>query len=98
MLRNNVSNLLIQGAVFTTPLPKLDDPLCHENIAIKPDWFFPRPHGFSGANREARELCKRCPEIEPCLEYALENNIQSGIWGGTLPKDRILIRRKRRNG
>ena len=39
-------------------------------------------------------ICEKCPVIMECLEYALvyENE---GIWGGTLPADRVRIRRER---
>jgi WhiB family transcriptional regulator, redox-sensing transcriptional regulator len=32
--------------------------------------------------------------IDDCLEYALETNQRSGIWGGTSERERKSLRRK----
>jgi hypothetical protein len=45
----------------------------------------------------AKAICENCPVQEPCLEYALndpEAHIY-GCWGGTSPRDRKIIRRRR---
>ena len=48
--------------------------------------------------RQALELCARCPVREPCLEYALREREMYGIWGGVLEPDRrTLIRDLRRH-
>jgi WhiB family transcriptional regulator, redox-sensing transcriptional regulator len=44
----------------------------------------------------ARRICANCPVKEPCLEYALENHIEHGVWGGTSERGRRLIVRQRR--
>ncbi len=35
------------------------------------------------------EMCRLCPVQVPCLDFALTTNQTEGIWGGTLPDDRI---------
>lgn len=50
-----------------------------------PDIFFPERGGSSKA---ARALCADCPVRAECLEYALANHEDFGIWGGTSPRDR----------
>lgn len=41
--------------------------------------FFPT----SGQSAEpAKEVCRRCAVAEPCLAYALDNDINQGIWAG----------------
>jgi WhiB family redox-sensing transcriptional regulator len=45
--------------------------------------------------RPAIRICRGCPEIEPCLEYALEHPLLTGVWGGTMPNDRAVIRTER---
>lgn len=42
----------------------------------------------------AKAICAVCPVIEDCLEYSLETNQRSGIWGGTSEKERKSLRRK----
>jgi WhiB family redox-sensing transcriptional regulator len=32
--------------------------------------------------REARAVCRRCPVRGPCLEFAAEQGIWFGVWGG----------------
>jgi WhiB family redox-sensing transcriptional regulator len=44
----------------------------------------------------ARALCATCPVKEPCLEYALRNRIDHGVWGGTSERERRRILRQRR--
>ncbi|HSM45444.1 MAG TPA: WhiB family transcriptional regulator [Acidimicrobiia bacterium] len=43
---------------------------------------------------KAKAVCAVCPVIDDCLEYALETNQRSGIWGGTSEKERKSLRRK----
>lgn len=44
-----------------------------------PDRFFPeRGQSISAAKR----LCDRCPARQDCLHYAIEEEIEFGVWGG----------------
>lgn len=54
--------------------------------------FFRSP-GY--AADEAKAICRRCPVQSECLEYALEERINFGIWGGATERDRRRIRRER---
>lgn len=58
-----------------------------------PETFF--PSDGVGVER-ARKICKGCPVIEECLEYALSERIEHGVWGGCSERERrrILKRRK----
>lgn len=55
------------------------------------DTFFPteRSHAV-----EAKKICATCPVREQCFAYAMELNIQHGIWGGTSAHERNRIRRR----
>lgn len=57
-----------------------------------PNIFFP-----SGAHgvEIARKICADCVVKIPCLEYAIENRIDHGVWGGTSERERRRIIRSR---
>ena len=55
-------------------------------------YFFPQRGGSSKAGRA---LCARCPVASECLELALSNGEQFGIWGGTSERERRVLRRER---
>jgi WhiB family transcriptional regulator, redox-sensing transcriptional regulator len=60
-----------------------------------PDLFF--PVGTTGPALDqiatARAVCGACPVQEPCLEFALMTNQDSGIWGGTSEDERRKLRK-----
>ncbi len=58
-----------------------------------PGLFFPS----DGVGVEiAKKICTTCPSKEPCLEYALTNRIDHGVWGGTSERQRRRILKARR--
>ena len=59
---------------------------------VDPEIFFPERGGSSKA---ARAVCNRCEVRMQCLEYALNNKEQFGIWGGTSERERRRLRRER---
>lgn len=66
-----------------------------ECLDADPEVFFP----IVGSNGlEAKRICARCPVIDECLQYALDNNIDDGVWGGMSVPQRLVIlgRRKER--
>lgn len=69
----------------------MDDGAC---MGVDPDLFFPE-RGASVA--EAKAVCRSCPVIDACLEYALQEGIKVGIWGGCSERERRQIRRTRRH-
>ncbi len=52
--------------------------------------FFIEPGGTPDA---ARAVCSGCPTRQPCLAYAVAQEIP-GIWAGTTPRQRAAMRRK----
>jgi WhiB family transcriptional regulator, redox-sensing transcriptional regulator len=60
-----------------------------------PDLFF--PVGTTGPAIEqiaqAKAVCNTCLVRQPCLEYALVTNQDSGVWGGTSEEERRKLRR-----
>lgn len=61
--------------------------LCAE---VDPEIFYPEK---GQSTREAKRLCLTCSVSEQCLQYALRNNEDAGIWGGTSPQERKEMRR-----
>lgn len=58
-----------------------------------PSTFFPS----DGVGVEiAKRICEGCEVKEQCLEYALENRIDHGVWGGTSERQRRRILKKRK--
>ncbi|MEV7795176.1 WhiB family transcriptional regulator [Streptomyces sp. NPDC087512] len=49
--------------------------------------FFPLPRDHE-AIAEAKELCGWCPVRSDCLNFALENVLKEGIWGGLTEAER----------
>ncbi|MFN8021831.1 MAG: WhiB family transcriptional regulator [Acidimicrobiales bacterium] len=58
-----------------------------------PAVFF--PSDGVGVDR-ARKICSDCPVAEQCLEYALEQRIEHGVWGGASERERRRILKRRR--
>jgi WhiB family redox-sensing transcriptional regulator len=61
-----------------------------------PDLFF--PVGTTGQALvqidRAKQVCAQCPVSQECLDFALETNQDSGIWGGTSEEERRKLRRE----
>jgi len=56
-------------------------------------------HPFRGAGVEkARKICGRCEVKDLCLEYALVEEIEHGVWGGASERERRRIKKRRRDG
>jgi WhiB family redox-sensing transcriptional regulator len=45
---------------------------------------------------KARKICRDCPVLSRCLEYALEERIDHGVWGGCSERERRRILKTRR--
>ncbi len=57
-----------------------------------PNVFFPQ----DGVGVEvARRICATCPVRELCLEYAVSNRIEHGVWGGMSERGRRRLARSR---
>ena len=59
----------------------------------RPEVFF--PSDGAGVER-AQRICATCPVGEQCLEYAIDNHIEHGVWGGASERARRRIARARR--
>lgn len=43
---------------------------------------------------EAKAVCRRCEVREQCLDWALENGADFGVWGGLSEDERRALRRR----
>jgi WhiB family redox-sensing transcriptional regulator len=71
------------------PEPWMAEARCR---SMDPEIFFPTD-GL-GVQRAAA-ICETCPVKEACLEYALVNGIQHGVFGGVSERARVRLRRAR---
>ena len=62
---------------FTPPFNPPDAP-CKGATAL----FFQDQRGDSTNTERAKAVCQTCPHIAPCLDYAITNEEQFGVWGG----------------
>jgi WhiB family redox-sensing transcriptional regulator len=71
-----------------------DHALCRDT---DPELFFPvgtTGHALTSIDH-AKRVCDECRVTPECLEFALETNQDSGIWGGLSEDERRAIRRQR---
>lgn len=40
---------------------------------------------------QAKSTCKQCPVASDCLEFANQNRIKDGVWGGLTYKERRIL-------
>lgn len=59
------------------------------------DLFFPSNESDFSMVRNAKALCRACPVLEECLQYALDTKQTEGIWGGLTSRERRAARRER---
>ena len=84
-----LSQETIRESRFTSEDWKLDG-VCR---TIDPDLWFPEG---SSTGYAAKKMCRRCPVMDECLRYALDNNEQYGVWGGMGSSERRNMRRRLR--
>jgi WhiB family redox-sensing transcriptional regulator len=89
-----VSILASSLALATAEDTWRDVALCRDT---DPDLFF--PVGTTGqalvSIDHAKRVCAECNVTQDCLDFALDTNQDSGIWGGLSEEERRAIRRQR---
>ena len=64
-------------------------------LGTDPSLFF--PVGSTGEplvqEEAAKRMCGSCDVRRPCLNFALETNQDTGVWGGTTEDERRALRR-----
>jgi WhiB family redox-sensing transcriptional regulator len=61
-----------------------------------PELFYPMGNGGPALLQivEAKSVCRRCPVVSACLEYALEFGQDAGVWGNTSEDERRALKRR----
>jgi len=76
---------------FSLSLPNFPEAKCADTD-FDPDVWFPESLRDSDAKDSqilvAQSHCFSCVHQVDCLQFALDNGIGDGIWGGTLPEER----------
>jgi WhiB family redox-sensing transcriptional regulator len=68
---------------------QFENPLCSE---VDTELFFPDT-GKNDQAAVAKKICRKCPHITECFEWALRNE-RFGIWGASSERDRRNLRAK----
>ena len=65
-------------------------------LTVDPELFF--PVGNTGPAlaqiEEAKAVCATCQVVDICLKWALDNNQDAGVWGGTSEDGRRSLKRR----
>jgi WhiB family redox-sensing transcriptional regulator len=64
--------------------------------SVDPEIFFPEDYDDKRITAEAKTICQSCPLTLECLKYAVSDASLDGIWGGTTPRERKNMRRRKR--
>lgn len=68
--------------------------------AEDPQLFFPVGEGPVAKKwaEKAKAVCATCPVMDECLQWALDNGQDAGIWGGLTPRELRALRRRLHRG
>ncbi|GGW16100.1 hypothetical protein GCM10018980_17250 [Streptomyces capoamus] len=61
-------------------------------VGEDPELFFPVTE-TDAATARARAVCRRCPVLRPCRDWAVRHGETDGVWGATTASQRRAIRR-----
>lgn len=65
-------------------------------LTVDPELFF--PIGNTGPAiaqvAEAKTVCRECEVAGICLQWAIDNNQDAGVWGGMSEEERRALKRR----
>lgn len=65
-------------------------------LSADPEAFFAEFGDDPNLTKKAKAICRTCPVITECADYAIAASEIYGVWGGLSPADRKEIRRRSR--
>jgi len=86
-----LARMLYYIASQTGAMPDLSTGAC-VGSAHADDWHADQ-HRDARLRSEAKTICRGCPVMLECREYAMDNPSLSGTWGGLTEQDRRRLRR-----
>lgn len=65
-------------------------------LSVDPELFFPIGNTGPAVTQvaEAKRVCNSCTVREVCLQWAMENHQDSGVWGGLSEEERRSMKRR----
>lgn len=76
---------------FSLDIPDFPQAKCADTWFDPDTWFPESLRDIEARNSQilvAKSHCNSCVHQVACLQFALDNSIGDGIWGGTLPEER----------
>lgn len=81
-----------EGKAFLQLVVDDNKPAC---ATAEPELFFPNySEGGEFAEAMAKKICRSCPIINSCLEFALHTEDKWAILGGMRPDERANLKQK----
>lgn len=69
---------------------------CRPSRGVDPELFF--PIGTSGPAllqlEQAKAICRSCPVVAECLQFAMESGQDAGVFGGLSEEERRALKRR----
>lgn len=62
-----------------------EDAVC---ARVDGDFWYPE---VGGTNRRAKAMCRSCPVMDTCLQWAFDHNEQWGVFGGMSADERRRV-------
>jgi WhiB family transcriptional regulator, redox-sensing transcriptional regulator len=63
--------------------------------SVDPDLWFPEQEDGRNTTTAAKSICRTCPAVQLCAEYAITRPDLDGVWGGLTDRERKDIRAQR---
>lgn len=86
---------------YSGQVPETRRPVDWRELALcrkeDPEDFFPvgATPSAKAVERHAKTICFRCPSLDPCGRWAIDNREPVGVWGGMSEAERRAILRRR---
>jgi len=87
-----LARMLHYIAAQAGPMPDLREGLCVGSKQA--DNWHADQHREARLRQDAKNICRTCPVLTACRDYALDNPALSGTWGGLTEQDRHRIRNR----
>lgn len=92
MTKRKTETVTDDHIIWNIKPPKFDNPAC-DDPTIDPEIFFPVSKNPAHA-APAKAICRGCPEVMKCAEFAMSDMRIQGVWGGLTWEQRIDLHRQ----